>query len=71
MMGLYEGQTFHLKTRVVIWMSMDMVPVEYRKLAHMLHLIMWFFQYVTETIFIFNGVIWWIVVLFVWIGLWG
>ena len=28
-MDLYDGQKIDLKTRVDIWMSMDVIPVEY------------------------------------------
>ena len=45
---LYYGQTYDLKKRVDIWMRMDVVPVEYRTFAHIFHLTMWFFQFITE-----------------------
>ena len=35
---LYYGQTYDLKTRVDIYMSIDVVPVEYGKFAQTFHL---------------------------------
>ena len=34
-MNIYEGHIYDLKTRVDIWKSMDVVPVEYVTLAQM------------------------------------
>ena len=35
---LYGGKTYHLKTRMNIWTSIDEVPVEYGKIAQTFHL---------------------------------
>ena len=40
MKDLYDGQTYNLKTRVDIWTSMDIVPVEYGKFTQTFHLTM-------------------------------
>ena len=34
----YDGQTYDLKTRVDIYMSIDVVPVEYGKFAQTFHM---------------------------------
>ena len=70
MMDLYDGQTFYLKTRVDIWVSMDMVLVEYGTLYQMYHFIIWFFWSVNKINLRWNGVQWWIVAIFVCIGIW-
>ena len=49
--GFYDGQTYDLKTRVDIWMRMDVVPVEYGNFAQTFHFIMWFFQFITRITF--------------------
>ena len=41
----YDGQPYDLKTRVNIWMKMDVVPVEYGIFAQVFHLKTWFFQF--------------------------
>ena len=41
---LYDGHIFDLKTRVNIGLRMNLVSVEYGKLSHMFHLIIWFFS---------------------------
>ena len=69
MIDLYDSQNFDPKTRAAIWMSTDVVPVEYGALSHMSHLIMQLFQSVSETTFMWNDVLWPIVSLFVWIVL--
>ena len=51
MKDLYDGHTCDLKTRVDIWMRMDMVPVEHGKFAQTFHLKMWFFQFITGITF--------------------
>ena len=44
---IYDGQTCDLKTRVEIWMRVDVVPVEYGRFAQTFHLTMWLFQFIT------------------------
>ena len=46
MMDLYDGQTFDLETSVDIWMRVDVALVEYRTLAQILYLIIWYFRHV-------------------------
>ena len=67
---LYDGQTYDLKTRVDIWMSMDVVPVEYGTFAHKFHLTMWFFQFFTGITFKWDYMIWRIIDMLLWISLW-
>ena len=55
---LYDGQTYDLKTRVDIWTSIDVVPVEYGTFAHIFHLAMWFFHFINEIDFKWDYVIW-------------
>ena len=69
-MYIYYGQTFDPKTRVGIWMSMDVVPVEYISLAQMFHLLIWSFRSVTEITLRWNGLKCYIVALVLSIGLW-
>ena len=45
--GLYDGQTYDLKTRVDIWTRMEVVPVEYGTFAQKFQLTTWFFQFIT------------------------
>ena len=45
---IYGGHTYDLKTRVDIWTSIDVVPVEYVKFAHKFHLTMLFFCFITR-----------------------
>ena len=52
------GHIFDLKTRVDIWLIMNVVSVGYVTLAHMFHFIIWFFHYVTDISFRCNGVQW-------------
>ena len=40
---IYDSQTYYVKTRLDIWTSMDIVPVEYGTFAQTFHLKMWFF----------------------------
>ena len=54
---IYDGQINILKTRVDIWTSMDVVPVEYGKFAKTFHLTMWFFQFTTGITFKWGYVI--------------
>ena len=49
---------------------MDVVPVEYGKFTHTFHLKMWFFQFITGITFKWYYVMWRIIALLVWIGLW-
>ena len=48
---LYDGQIYELKTRVDIWTSMDVAPVEYGTFAQIFHLTVWFFQFITGITF--------------------
>ena len=66
---LYDGHTYHLKTRVDIWMRMDVVPLEYGTFAHTFHLKIWFFQFMTGITFKWYYVMCRILALFVWIGI--
>ena len=65
MKDIYDGQTYHLKKMVDIWMRTDVVPVEYGKFAQTFHLKMrflitfkWDYVIVRSAAFL------------VWIGLW-
>ena len=55
-MDIYYGHIFDLKKRVYIWLRMNVVPLEYLTLAHMFHLMIWFFHSVTDITFMWNGV---------------
>ena len=68
--GVYESQTYDLKTRVDIWTRMGVVPVEYGTFAQTFHLKMWFFQFLTGINFKRDYVIGRSVALLVWIGIW-
>ena len=68
---LYAGQTYDLKTRVVIWTRMDMFPVEYVTFSQTFHLPMWFFQFITGITFNWYYLIGRSVSLLVWIGIWN
>ena len=67
---LYDGHIYDLKTRVDIWMRMDVVPVQYGTFAQTFHVTMWFFQYITGITFKWDDVIGRSVALLIWIGLW-
>ena len=67
---IYDGHTCDLKTRVDIWTRMDVVPVEYVTFAQTFHLTMWIFQFITGVTFKCYYVLWCIIYLLVWIGLW-
>ena len=54
---MYDGQIYDLKTRVVLWTKMDVVPVEYGTFAHRNHLTMWFSQFITGITFKWDYVI--------------
>ena len=63
-MDIYYGHTCGLKTRLYIWMSMNLVPVKYGKLLQVFQLMMWFFQFVTGINFRFDDV-----AIFIWSGI--
>ena len=44
---LYYGQTYDLKTRVDIWTSIDVVPVDHGTFSQTFYMTMWFFQSIT------------------------
>ena len=67
---LYDGHIYDLKTRVDIWMRMDVVPVEYGTIAQKFHLTMWFFQFITGITFKWDYVIGKFFALLLWIFLW-
>ena len=67
---LYDGQIYHLKTRVDIWTRMNVVPVEYGTFTQTFHLTVRFFQFITGINFKWDYVIRSSVALLVWIGLW-
>ena len=66
----YDGQTYDLKTRVDIFMRMDVVPMEYGILTQIFHLAMWLFQFITRITFNCYYALWCIIDLLVWIGIW-
>ena len=68
--NFYDSKTYDLKTRVDIWTRMVVVPVEYRTFAQIFHLTVWFFQFITGINFKCDYVMWSIIALLVWIGLW-
>ena len=68
---IYDSHTYDLKTRVYIWTSMDVVPVEYGKISQTFILTMWFFQFITGITFNWDYVIRRSVALLVWIGFWA
>ena len=51
-------------------MRMDVVPLQYRTIAHMFHLMKYLFKFDTEINFRCAGVMWWIVALFLWVSIW-
>ena len=71
MKDLYDGQTYELETRVDIWLSLDVVPVEYGTFTQKFHLTMWFFQFITGITFKLDYLIGHSVALLAWIGLWN
>ena len=60
-----DGHISSLKIRVGICTRMDVVQVEYVTLAHMSHLIMWLFQFITGITFRWDSIMWLYVYLFV------
>ena len=69
--GFYDGQTYDLKTRVDIWTGMDVISMEYRKFDLTFHLMVWLFKFINGITFKWNYVMWRIIALLVWIGLWN
>ena len=67
---IYEGQTYDLKTKVDVWMRIDVVPVEYGTFTHTFNLKMWFFQFITGINSKWDYVIWRSIALLVVIGIW-
>ena len=67
---LYDGQTYELETRLDLWTSMDVVPVEYGTFAQKFHLTMLFFQFITGITFKWDYITGRSVALLVCIGLW-
>ena len=65
MKDLYEGQTYDLKTRLVIWKRMDVVTLEYGKSSQIFHLTICFFQFITGDTFKYYYVMWLIIALLV------
>ena len=49
---------------------MDVFPVEYGKFDQTFQFRMWFFQFITGIYFKWDYVMWHIVALLVWIGIW-
>ena len=66
---IYDGQNYDLKTRVDIWTSIYVVPVEYRRFSHIFHLRMWFFPFITGINLKWDYLMWYILFLLAWIGL--
>ena len=69
-MDIYDGQTYGLITSVDIWTRMDVVPVKYGIFDQMFHLMMWFFHFITGITFKWDYVLWIIIDMLVWNGLW-
>ena len=67
---LYDGQNYDLETRVDIWTSTDVVPVEYGKFTQTFHLAVWLFRFITGVTFNWDYFLWHVIALLVWIGLW-
>ena len=68
--GIYDGQTYDLKTRVDIWMRMDVVPVDDGKFSQTLNLTVWLFNLITGINLKWEYVLWCIIALLVCIGIW-
>ena len=51
-------------------MRIYVIPVEYKTLSQMFHLMEYFFQFDTGIHFRFDAVMWLIFALFLWISLW-
>ena len=67
---LYDGQDYDLKIRVDTCMRMDVVPLEYGTFVQTYHFTMCFFQLITGITFKCDYVMWHIISLMVWIGIW-
>ena len=68
-MDIYESQYFYLKTWIYIWMSMDVVSLEYVTLTQMFHYITCLFLSITVILLVYNGLQWYTVALLVLIGI--
>ena len=71
MNDIYDGQTYDLRTRVDIWTSMDVVSVEYGTFSNIFNLTMWLFEFINGIAFKWYYMMWCIIDLLVWIGLWN
>ena len=67
---IYYSNTYDLRTRMDIWRRMDVVPVEHGTLSQKFHLTMWFFHFITRINFRWDYVLWSIIDLLMWIGIW-
>ena len=67
---LYANNIYNHKTRVDIWMRMDVFPVQYETFDQTFHLMMWFFQFIIGITLNLDYVLWHIIALLVWIGIW-
>ena len=70
MTDICNGQTYVQKTRADILTSMYVVTVEYGIFPHMFHLEIWFFQFINGINLMWDYVLWNILDVLVWIGLW-
>ena len=68
--NVYGSQTYNLKKRVDIWTKKDVVPVDYGTFAQKFHFTMWFFQFITRITFKCDYVVWRLIAMLVWIGIW-
>ena len=66
-MDIYDGQTYHLKTRVDIWTSMGVVLVDYGMFSHIFILKTWLFYFINGITFRWYYVLLCIVVFMVYI----
>ena len=64
------GHTYDLKTSMNVWTRIYAVPVEYGIFAYIFHLTMWLFQFITRFTFKLDYVMWHIIALLMWIGIW-
>ena len=67
---LYDSQNYDLKTRVNIWTNMDVIPVDYGTFAWIFHLMVRFSQFINGIAFKLDYVLWCIIDILGWIGLW-
>ena len=70
-MGIYNGQTCGLKTKVYICTSKYVVPVEYGTFSLIFHLVVYFFKYITGISSRGDYVLWCIFALLLCIGIWN